>query len=248
MNKILCISVMAFIIAFFNMTIAKDSCSAGVADPNTYLASIKTEMSKKWPGNHTINIVCHGHSVPAGYFRTPVVDTFNAYPHVLHKAIKDAYPYAVVNVIVTAIGGETSKSGAERFEKDVLVHKPDVLLIDYGLNDRGIGLENANTAWTNMIEKAKAQDVKVILLTPTADQGAALEDSDDPLNQHAEQIRRLAGRFNVALVDSLAEFKAYVKKGGKLEELMSQGNHPNRKGHDLVVSAAIKWFSSQPAK
>ena len=162
--------------------------------------------------------------------------------------LKDAYPYAVINVIVTAIGGETSKRGAERFEKDVLVHKPDVLLIDYGLNDRGIGLEDAKTAWTNMIKKAQAQDVKVILLSPTADQRCDLEDPEDSLNQHAQQIRRLAARFNVALVDSIAEFKAHVKKGGKLEDLMSQRNHPNRKGHDLVVSAAIKWFSSQPAQ
>ena len=82
---------MAFVIAFSNMTIAEDSSSAGVADPNTYLAQIKTEMSKKWPGNRTINIVCHGHSVPAGYFRTPVVDTFNAYPHLLHKALNSTF-------------------------------------------------------------------------------------------------------------------------------------------------------------
>lgn len=248
MNRIQGTIIVVFIVVFFNMTVAKEGPCVGVADVNTYLAPIKTELSKKWSRNRTVNIVCHGHSVPAGYFRTPLVDTFNAYPHLLHKALKDAHPYAVINVIVTAIGGETSKRGAERFEKDVLVHKPDVLLIDYALNDRGIGLENAKIAWTNMIEKAKAQDVKVILLTPTADQRSDLEDSDDRLNQHAEQIRRLAGQHGVALVDSLAEFRAYVKKGGKLKDLMSQGNHPNRKGHDLVVSAAMKWFSTPVGK
>ncbi|MHC4638145.1 MAG: SGNH/GDSL hydrolase family protein [Planctomycetota bacterium] len=246
--KNLRIFILVFIVFFSNMTIAKDSSSGGVADANSYLAPIKTEMSKKWPHNRIINVVCHGHSVPAGFFKTPLVDTFNAYPHLLHKAIKEVYPYAQINVIVTAIGGETSKRGAERFEKDVLVHKPDVLLIDYGLNDRAIGLEEAKTAWTNMINKAKAQNVKVILLTPTADTRSDLEDPDDSLNQHSEQIRRLAGQFNVGLVDSLAEFRAYVRKGGKLEDLMSQRNHPNRKGHELVVSAGMKWFLPQPAK
>jgi lysophospholipase L1-like esterase len=62
------------------------------------------------------------------------------------------------------------------------------------------------------------------------------------LNQHAEQIRKLAKEFNVALVDSLAAFCKFVKAGGRLTDLMSQINHPNRKGHDLVVAELLKWF------
>jgi len=227
---------------------AADCCPPKVADSNTYLASIRESLSKKWPDNRGINIVCHGHSVPAGYFQTPVVDTFNAYPHLLHKAIKDAYPFAATNVIVTAIGGETSESGAARFEKDVLVHKPDVLLIDYSLNDRRMGLKRAEAAWTDMITKAQAQGIKVILLTPTADQSSKMNDPKDPLNQHAKQVRRLAAQFHVGLVDSLAEFKDYVNKGQKLEDLMAQFNHPNRKGHDLVAAAAAKRFLPQAKK
>jgi lysophospholipase L1-like esterase len=115
--------------------------------------------------NRTITIVCHGHSVPAGYFKTPVVDTFNAYPHLLHLALKKRFPHAVINVIVTAIGGENSEQGSARFEKDVLCHKPDLITIDYALNDRRIGLEKARQAWTSMIEQAKAKNVKVLLLT-----------------------------------------------------------------------------------
>jgi len=41
---------------------------------------------------------------------------------------------------------------------------------------------------------------------------------------------------------SLAEFQGYVKAGGKLADLMSQGNHPNRKGHDLVTKKLLEWF------
>jgi len=36
---------------------------------NTYL---KTELQKEWPKNRAMNIVFHGHSVPAGYFKTPL--------------------------------------------------------------------------------------------------------------------------------------------------------------------------------
>ena len=216
--------------------------SPAVADRATYLSDIVALLKKQWPANRTVNIVCHGHSVPAGYFKTPTVDTFNAYPYLLHKRLKDAFPYAVINVIVTAIGGENSEGGARRFDRDVLSHHPNVVTIDYGLNDRRIGLERVRKAWSEMIEKALAAGTKVILLTPTGDLRSKLDDPNDPLNQHAAQIRQLAAQYHVGLVDSLAAFQRYVQNGGVLTDTMSDVNHPNRKGHDLVVESLLLWF------
>lgn len=212
------------------------------ANPDSYLHEVVAELSRQWPQNRTVNVVCHGHSVPAGYFRTPVVDTFNAYPHLLHRGLKERFPYAVVNVVVTAIGGENAEAGAKRFERDVLALRPDVVTIDYALNDRGIGLSRAEIAWKAMIARAKASGAKVILLTPTPDTNAKLDDPNDPLNQHAEQIRRLARENSVALVDSLALFQARIHAGETLESFMSQGNHPNRKGHEIVAAGLLQEF------
>jgi acyl-CoA thioesterase I len=214
---------------------------AGEADKKNYLAPVAEILGKQWPKNRAVHIVCHGHSVPAGYFKTPTVDTFNAYPHLFHVAIKQRYPFAVVNVIVTAIGGENSVSGAARFEKDALIHNPDILLIDYALNDRRVPLEKSKAAWSSMIEKALAKNIKVILLTPTGDTSAKLDDPNDPLNKNAEQIRALAKQYGVGLADSLDAINQHIQKGGKLDDLMSQINHPNRKGHDLVVERLMEW-------
>ncbi len=222
--------------------LAEESQIGGVAEKSVYFAEMDSLMQVKWPDNRTITIVCHGHSVPAGYFETPFVDTFDAYPHLWHRALKEIYPFAVINVIVTGIGGETSESGANRFEQDVLTHHPDIITIDYALNDRGMGLEKARVAWQTMITNAQAQNIKVILLTPTADKGSDMDDAYDPLNQHAEQVRGLAEKYHVGLVDSYAAFKEYVQNGGQLDDLMSQVNHPNRNGHDLVVKALMEWF------
>jgi len=210
------------------------------ANPRIYLAPLIELLQIAWPKNRTLNIVCHGHSVPAGYFKTPAVDTFNAYPHLLHVGLTERFPHAVINVIVTAIGGEASEPGEKRFARDVLCHQPDVITIDYALNDRRLGLERAKAAWLSMIRQAKG--VKLILLTPTPDQSAKLDDPADPLNQHAGQIRALAARNGIALVDSLAAFKARLAAGDRLGDLMSQVNHPNRKGHDLVAAELLKWF------
>jgi acyl-CoA thioesterase-1 len=213
-----------------------------IADRTTYLAPLSASMTVLWPKNHTVFIVCHGHSVPSGYFATPVVDSFHAYPHLLHRGLKDRFPDAVINVIVTGIGGEDAESGARRFATDVLNHKPDLITIDYALNDRRIGLERAKAAWTAMIAQATASGIPLLLLTPTPDQQAHLDDPSDPLNQHAAQIRALAAHYHLGLVDSLAAFKQEMATGVKLADLMSQVNHPNQRGHELVAKALLTWF------
>lgn len=207
------------------------------ADPKTYLAPLTDELKKTWPNNRLVNIVCHGHSVPAGYFKTPVVDTFHAYPHLLHRALKERFPHAVLNVIVTAIGGEESESGARRFETEVLCHRPDLILIDYALNDRRLGLERAATAWEKMIQSAQKRRVPLLLCTPTLHTGPRTQ-----LEQHAVQIRGLADQHTLGLADSTARWERALSEGVSLEMLLSQSNHPNEVGHQLVVEELLRWF------
>lgn len=93
-----------------------------------------------------------------------------------------------------------------------------------------------------MIQQAKSAGIKVLLLTPTPDLSAKLDSKDDPLCQHAEQIRKLAKQYDVGLVDSLLAFQNAINSGEELKKLMSQGNHPNGKGHQLVAQELMKWF------
>ncbi len=216
-----------------------------VADRREYLADLVALLKKQWPENRLVNIVCHGHSVPAGYFASPLVDTFNAYPYLLHWGLKHRFPYAAINIIVTAIGGEHSPSGAARFEEDVLSHRPDVLTIDYGLNDRGIGLARAKAAWQSMIERAQERGIKLLLLTPTPDltqRPDAPPEQRQELQDHAQQIRALAAQYEVGLVDSLAACEQYLQAGGDLSDILSWSNHPNRAGHEIVARELLRWF------
>ena len=213
-----------------------------IAFKANYLEKIKAEMLVEWPKNRTINLVFHGHSVPAGYFKTPVVNTLASYPYLVLKDIKLAYPLTVVNIINTSIGGENSESGLKRFEADVLTHKPDVLFIDYALNDRGMGLERAKAAWEKMIRLALEKNIKVILLTPSPDQRVDIKDDLSILDQHANQIKELAKRFQIGLVDTYALFKNQVKSGNNLVDYMSQVNHPNEKGHQMITDEIMGYF------
>ncbi len=213
-----------------------------VADRQTYLNEFKKEMQVKWPKNRTLNIVFHGHSVPSGYFHGGVVNTMQAYPHLVFHGIKTQYPYTVLNVLTTSIGGEQAEQGEKRFADEVLTHRPDVLFIDYALNDRSIGLERAEKAWRKMVEAALAKGIKVILLTPTPDLKENILDEKTPLAGHAAMIRRLAAEYHVGLVDSYQLFKEKAAKGEDLKAYMSQNNHPNSAGHSCVAGEIMAWF------
>ncbi|MCX6289947.1 MAG: SGNH/GDSL hydrolase family protein [Bacteroidetes bacterium] len=216
--------------------------SQEVASQEFYLEQIKAEMKVEWPKNRTINLVFHGHSVPAGYFKTPIVNTLASYPYIVLEQIKSKYPFTVVNIINTSIGGENSESGAKRFESQVLNHNPDVVFIDYALNDRGIGLVSAKIAWEKMIRAALDKNIKVILLTPSPDQTVDIKDDQTILDQHARQIIQLSKYFNVGLIDTYGIFKNKIKQGVVLVDLMSQVNHPNANGHQLIADEIMKYF------
>lgn len=232
MKKIFLLSVL-----FFHIALAL----AQQADKQHYLDNLKKELNTRWPHNRTINLVFHGHSVPAGYWHNSEVHTMDSYPNLVLAKVKAMYPYAVVNVIVTAIGGEHAVNGQKRMA-EVLDHRPDVLFIDYALNDLGSGLDAAKAAWKAMIEGALEKGVKVILMTPSPDQRQDILDPANLLVLHAAQIRDLAFEYQVGLVDPFGLFQKIAKEEGSVEEYMSHVNHPNRKGHKLIVDEIVKWF------
>jgi len=215
---------------------------AQVANPETYLSEIKAELVKKWPSNRTINLVFHGHSVPTGYFATPDIKTLEAYPHQVLEGLKKQYPNAAINTITTSIGGENSEQGQKRFKKDVLTHRPDVLFIDYALNDRSIGLERSCKAMEKMIKKALKKDVKIILLTPSPDLTVDILKAGNLLEQHSNQLIKLAEKYNIGLADSQGAFKNLASVGENLKSYMAQSNHPDKKGHTVIANEILKWF------
>lgn len=203
------------------------------------MAAVVRDLQVAWPKNQTINIVAFGHSVPAGYGVTPAVHKRDAYPRLLEDALADRYPHAVLNVITAGVGGENSTQGLARFEKDVLDHHPRVVLIDFALNDRPLGVEVARSNLAKIVDGVRSTGACPVLLTPTWDEQASPDQPGDALGEQAAMIRGLSKQLDVPLADSLAAFETYR---GDLHLLMAQFNHPNREGHKIVLSQIMPLF------
>jgi lysophospholipase L1-like esterase len=126
--------------------------------------------------------------------------------------------------------------------------KPDIIFIDYALNDRRQPADKVEAAWLEMITIAKKANVPVVLLTPTGDSSAKLDDPNDPLNLRAEMIRKIAGEQKVILGDVFAAWVAEIGKGTPQAELLSQVNHPNLKGHALAAETIFKALEAAGLK
>jgi lysophospholipase L1-like esterase len=166
----------------------------------------------------------------------------------VHVKLKELYPYAVLNITVTAIGGEDSASGSSRFKRDVLSLKPDLVFIDYALNDRRKPLDQVERSWRSMIGQAKKAGVPVVVLTPTGDSAADLSNPGDPLHERAELIRRLAKDVDVPLADVSAAWLAETGKGTPQDQLLSQSNHPNLRGHKVATDTIVAALAAAGLK
>jgi len=167
------------------------------------------------------------------------------------------------------IGGNTTRDARKRFERDVLRHKPRVIVIQFGINDSAVDvwkkppateprvpltdyLDNLRT----MITAAQQQKAKVILMTTNPlrwtpklkdmygkpPYNAAAEDGFETLHLAAynEALRKLAKELNVPLVDVHAAYPAFAAKHKTtIEGLLLDGTHPNDLGHQLVSELLV---------
>ena len=59
------------------------------------------------------------------------------WPEILAGLLEKQYTHAKFNIISSGVKGEMATQAIGRFDKDVRIYKPDILVIEYGTNDAG---------------------------------------------------------------------------------------------------------------
>lgn len=173
-----------------------------------------------------------------------------------------------VKVVNSGIGGNTTQQAVARFEKDVLQHNPDLVVIQYGINDSAVdvwrdppatqsrvALEQYDANLRKMIRQLKEKQVAVILMTPNSLRwiprmqklyGKPPYDPADPqgfnvlLKSYAAAVRKIAKEEHVPLVDVYAAFEKYDKQPNQAaDDLLLDGMHPNTKGQRMVADLLL---------
>ena len=142
------------------------------------IKKIVNKGKDRW-GYKTPTIAFLGDSVTQGCFEIynkndgnieTVFDKKNAYHKYLDDILSLLFPGSPVNIINAGISGDRAPLGAERLERDVLAHNPDLTVVCYGLNDNSWGLEHLNLytdSLDNIFSRLKEAGSEVIFLTPS---------------------------------------------------------------------------------
>lgn len=187
------------------------------------------------------------------------------YVTLLGKSLGENQPNDPVEVLNAGISGQKAPDMLARFDDDVVAKKPDLVTISVGVNDvwhdfrtpdfrtrvpegnsgRGVPLPTYIQDVETMIDKAKAANIQVILISPTL----VYEDLDSAENKRLGTYVRaeeaLAKKKGVGFIDLNKLFRdtvsAYQKAAGKRELLLTvDGVHLNDAGNALVADAILK--------
>lgn len=183
------------------------------------------------------------------------------YVTLFRQAIEKSRPDSGIKVIGAGIGGNKVPNLEARLEKDVLAHKPNVVVIYIGINDvwhstRGQGTEIGafETGLRSLIKRCTDAGARVILSTPSVidekhDGSNAL---DKMLDEYAAVSRKVAMETGTTLLDLRAAFIANLKEYNTANEprgiLTGDGVHLNDAGNRFVAVRMLEAVGEVPAR
>jgi lysophospholipase L1-like esterase len=152
--------------------------------------------------------------------------------------------------IGAGVSGHKSNQMLSRLERDVIAKKPEWMTLSCGVNDvwhgaNGVPLEAYKKNITEIVDKAAAAGIKVVMLTSTM----IGEDQTNPNNQklaaYNDFLRELAKEKKCLLADLNADMQETLKKmgsNGKTNMLTGDGVHMNPLGDMLMATGVLKGF------
>ena len=107
-------------------------------------------------------IVCFGDSITAGYA------VRRGFPSFLLESLRQRFPDSKIEMINSGISGDTSQDGLSRLDWAVLSYEPDLVTINFGINDcvLGLSLEEFEMNLVEMVRRIRAgPDSEILLLS-----------------------------------------------------------------------------------
>ena len=194
-------------------------------------------------GETAVRVVCFGDSITGVYYHT---GGRRAWCDMLGIAIGKIYPKAQIQMINAGISGHTTSQGLARMEKDVIAHKPQLVVVMFGMNDVVRTEPKAfESNLRTIVTRARASGAVVVLCTPNS----VYPNETRPmarLAEFADTVRDVAGDLSVRLADCFAAYEDVRREDvTRWRLLMSETIHPGMNGHKLFAEVIAESISGQ---
>ena len=195
-------------------------------------------------------IVGFGDSITEAVVKMP--EENKRWLNVLKCKLGKAFPEDEFCVINAGVGGNSDREKMARFEKDVLVHDPDFILLEFGGNnndpnrpERRVSLDEAGECLAKVKNGISAKtNIIVITFPPLIEEqhqyyGHEFFKNKGGLDASCERFRKLSRDFaranNLSLVDFGRKLKAKMKADAENVYILPDGVHLTEKGNQELA-------------
>jgi len=231
---------------------------------------LKDKQENLWM-NKPITIAFLGDSVTQGcfecYLTSPTtIETVFDYQSVYSTRIREIlnllFPKVQINIINSGISGDRAVGGVKRLERDVLSYNPDLVIVSYGLNDSGNGIDGIfeyRQALENIFKELKERNIDSIFLTQNfmnTQVSPHLKDellinmaksfseniqNSDILKKYFEEAKSVCKEYNITVCDLYSVWEKMSSLGVDTTELLANKlNHPIREIHYYMAIKLIE--------
>ena len=184
-----------------------------------------------------VTIVAYGDSITAGFA------VRRGFPSFWKEMLDEKYPEAGLEMINSGISGDTTLDGLSRLDWAVLSYEPDLVTINFGINDcvLGLGLEEFEMNLVEMVRRIRAgPDSEILLLSS---QPLESPPYDQRVLDYYQTVERVAKEMNVGFVDVYGAWMKRVRVGMPLDSLILPGlDHPNEAGYRIIAEELMSLF------
>lgn len=162
------------------------------------------------------------------------------YAYLVYEWWKKSFPNAAFSFVNGGIGGTTSHYGGARAWKDVLRYRPDIVTVDFSVND------DAN----EFFEETYEGMLRRLLAAPSAPAVVVLNNAFYDTGKNAQDYHnRIADHYGIPHV-SIKDIVYPDVESGKIvrADITPDNLHPNDKGHRLVADEICKLLDSIKAE
>lgn len=162
------------------------------------------------------------------------------YAYLVYEWWKKSFPNAAFSFVNGGIGGTTSHYGGARAWKDVLRYRPDIVTVDFSVND------DAN----EFFEETYEGTLRRLLAAPSSPAVVVLNNVFYDTGKNAQDYHnRIADHYGIPHVSIKDTVYPDVESGKIVRADITPDNlHPNDKGHRLVADELCKLLDSIKAE
>jgi lysophospholipase L1-like esterase len=194
-------------------------------------------------GQETVRVVCFGDSITGVYYHT---GGRRAWCDMLGIALGRAYAHARLQMINAGVSGNTTAAGLKRIERDVLTHRPHIVVVMFGMNDVvRTPRETFDANLRTIVGQCRSVGAAVVLCTPNSVYPSP-QRPVERLAEFAQVVRQVAAELSVPLSDcyqAYEDIRARDPLAWKL--LMSETIHPSMNGHRLFAEVTAQAISGR---